>query len=537
VRKSADAGVSFAVESAQSMYANFGTGAPGFNRDHGVNFPSLVVDRSTGPHRGRVYMAYNESVNWYDDGLGGGGTQAEVEPNGSTAMATPFVPGQHLTGSISPSSDTDYWSFTATQGTDYIFWFKPGSSFKYLIRILCTDGVTRLSYGGDTSAGGNYGFIVWTAPANGTYYFYVQTTAGGSGTYTVETGVDAPSFGEHARDQRDGMVTFSDNAVTWSTPVIVNTDPALYDNYFSEVQVTCEGYPYSIWYDFRDSPAAKCGGVANVYISRSLDGGTTWAANQVVTSVGTNFTATLSNLQPNMGDYLGLYGGGRLIMAWADGRLGDADAWSANLAAAPALTCPSGPTVNSGQTFPVNFTLQNANVMFGNNYTVALASEHPWTIAPPSQPLTLAASASGPANFTVTAPDTFPTGTNNLTLTVTSQNGGVCARCVVTVNVIGVPSSVPPASGSLALAGAWPNPASVARGVSVAFSLAGTGPARIDLIDLAGRRVLSSEVGGMGPGSHVLSWSREVSRLAAGMYILRLTEGGRSLTSKVVLER
>jgi len=34
--------------------ANFGTGAPGFNRNRGITFPSIAVDRTTGPNRGRV---------------------------------------------------------------------------------------------------------------------------------------------------------------------------------------------------------------------------------------------------------------------------------------------------------------------------------------------------------------------------------------------------------------------------------------------------------------------------------------------------
>src|SRR5207249_2479614 len=82
VRKSTNLGASFAAEVvADPMYSNFGTGAPGFNRDHGLNFPSIAVDRSTGPHRGRVYLAWNESVNWYDDPLGGSGSLSEVEPD------------------------------------------------------------------------------------------------------------------------------------------------------------------------------------------------------------------------------------------------------------------------------------------------------------------------------------------------------------------------------------------------------------------------------------------------------------------------
>jgi len=497
------------------------------------------VDRSSGPHRGRVYAAYNETVNWFDDLLGGGGSQAEVESNGTTATANAFVIGKILTGSISPSNDVDFFSFTATQGTNCIFWCQPSSGLKYTMGVRCTDGVTKLGYTGSTQGPGSNGFIVWTAPATGTYYLRVAglSSGGTTGTYTLRTGVDAPSSGDHARDMRDALVAHSDDGVFWSAGVRANDDLARFDNYLSEMTVSCEGYPYVSWFDYRDSPAANCGGITNLYTARSTDGGTTYATNQIVTTASSNYSTAATNLQPNMGDYNGMSGGANVGYGWADARLGDPDIFTAHLIAVPAIGCPTGPTVNSGDTFVLNFSMQNLNVMFGNTYAVTLASEHPWSITPASQNFTLASNASTPFSFTVTAPDTFPSGTNNLTLQVTAQNGGLCATCIVQVTVVGVPSAVPPGSGRLALAGAWPNPASAKGGLSIAFSLGGSQPAKLELLDLGGRRVLEREVGGLGAGSHVLSWSREASGLAAGDYVERLSQSGRALTSKVVLTR
>ena len=72
IRKSTNLGVSFGAEAtAVSFFTNFGSGAPGYNRLHGVDYPSIGVDNSTGPHRGRIYLAVNESVDWFDDPLGG----------------------------------------------------------------------------------------------------------------------------------------------------------------------------------------------------------------------------------------------------------------------------------------------------------------------------------------------------------------------------------------------------------------------------------------------------------------------------------
>jgi hypothetical protein len=54
---------------ADSLFSNFSSGAPGFNRGIGITFPSIAVDRSTGPNRGRVYLTWNEALNFYNDPL------------------------------------------------------------------------------------------------------------------------------------------------------------------------------------------------------------------------------------------------------------------------------------------------------------------------------------------------------------------------------------------------------------------------------------------------------------------------------------
>jgi VCBS repeat protein len=87
-----------------------------------------------------------------------------------------------------------------------------------------------------------------------------------------------------------------------------------------------------------------------------------------------------------------------------------------------------------------------------------------------------------------------------------------------------------PSGAAFALGGASPNPA---HGVwSVAFSLPGTGPARLEVIDLAGRIVAAREVGRLGEGSHVLAL-RETNSISAGVYFLRLTRGGETKLAKV----
>ncbi|HKQ58377.1 MAG TPA: right-handed parallel beta-helix repeat-containing protein [Candidatus Eisenbacteria bacterium] len=77
-----------------------------------------------------------------------------------------------------------------------------------------------------------------------------------------------------------------------------------------------------------------------------------------------------------------------------------------------------------------------------------------------------------------------------------------------------------------------PNPAR--EGFAVAFSLPDDTGARIDVLDLHGRRVLGRNLAGIGRGAHVVIFP-EARELAAGVYWVRLGQGGRSLATRVVV--
>jgi hypothetical protein len=86
----------------------------------------------------------------------------------------------------------------------------------------------------------------------------------------------------------------------------------------------------------------------------------------------------------------------------------------------------------------------------------------------------------------------------------------------------------------LALGGVRPNPAT--RALAVTFSLPDASPARLEAFDLAGRKVAAREVGPLGGGSHEVRLG-EGRTLAPGVYLLRLTRGGRVLTARAVIVR
>ena len=86
----------------------------------------------------------------------------------------------------------------------------------------------------------------------------------------------------------------------------------------------------------------------------------------------------------------------------------------------------------------------------------------------------------------------------------------------------------------LSLRGFQPNPSSGTP--TVAFVLAEPSPARLEVYDVAGRRVASREVGGLGVGQHEVRLDAG-ARLAAGVYAIRLVQNGRALTARGVVTR
>jgi hypothetical protein len=92
----------------------------------------------------------------------------------------------------------------------------------------------------------------------------------------------------------------------------------------------------------------------------------------------------------------------------------------------------------------------------------------------------------------------------------------------------------PPArpTAVLALSGFQPNPAR--RVEALAFSLASAADARLEIVDVQGRRRFAAEVGGMGPGPHVMPADR-LPRLEPGVYLVRLVQAGQRRTARGVI--
>ncbi len=83
---------------------------------------------------------------------------------------------------------------------------------------------------------------------------------------------------------------------------------------------------------------------------------------------------------------------------------------------------------------------------------------------------------------------------------------------------------------AFAIHGVIPTPSRGA--IHVELSLPDASPARLELIDVSGRRVAAREVGLLGPGRHRIDLA---AGLRAGVYLVRLTRGGRARTAKAVV--
>jgi len=77
-----------------------------------------------------------------------------------------------------------------------------------------------------------------------------------------------------------------------------------------------------------------------------------------------------------------------------------------------------------------------------------------------------------------------------------------------------------------------PNPWGGTEGLTVSLSLPGSGPARLELFTVSGRRVLVRDVGSFGAGDHDVLLDPGAS-LPPGLYMVRLSSGRGSHWTKV----
>jgi hypothetical protein len=549
-RRSSNHGTSFLAQVTPVTFnEQFGTGAPAFNRDWGPNFPGLAVDRSGGPHTGRVYLTWAECWRFLAAPIPMGTAHFEnPEYNGNAANATPCTIGETLRGELDTNTygalDQDWWAFPLTAGQSIIVYADSVSvPSGWFLRLIAPDGTQRLCRGGQSDSTQNTdptspatAYYTFTAPAAGTYYLEMHAQSYAPITYAIRTAFGTPGA-ERGRDQRDGFVSWSDNGTTWSTPARLNDDGIGYDLVYPEIGVGSDGCAYVTWFDHRDD---TYGSRANVYGTRTADGGATWSANQLLSSAQSNFTTSAASLAPDLGDYNGVANTGSLfIAAWGDGRdTASPDAWAAPLDLSSALSsCQPDTTIAAGTSEAATWTLENHDAAFPGNYTVTLASARNWPMPAPVL-VTVSGGSSAPCNATIAVPDSAGNGPNTICATMTAPGGVVTATCCFALTVTNSQLAVAPGALAFALAPSRPNPA--ADGAQIAWSLPAAGRARLAIYDLAGARVRTLVDGPLPAGPGALRWDGRDEHGAAvrpGAYWYRLEFDGHVLARRLVLAR
>ena len=111
--------------------------------------------------------------------------------------------------------------------------------------------------------------------------------------------------------------------------------------------------------------------------------------------------------------------------------------------------------------------------------------------------------------------------------------GKLYAGTITTSQPVGV-GDERPAPETLSLAGFLPNPTRVEGMKGIAFVLASSEAAQVEVFDVSGRRMFAEEVGSLGPGRHVLGGDK-LPRFAPGVYMLSLCQAGQRRTLRGVI--
>jgi hypothetical protein len=145
----------------------------------------------------------------------------------------------------------------------------------------------------------------------------------------------------------------------------------------------------------------------------------------------------------------------------------------------------------------------------------------------------------GPANLIMAGPDTShvditASGIEYYKLTAVDIHGNAGPFALASPPA---PVGIGPGSGAarLALRPPTPNPGH-GRWLVVEFTLADASPARLELVDVAGRLVTAREVGALGGGAHRVELAG-ASPLRSGLYFVRLTQGGVTVRERAAVVR
>lgn len=625
-RRSTDFGASFGPIVESAVYkANRFIGAPGFGRSFSSPQPILAVDRSSGPHRGRTYLAFDAALDYSNAAEQVNTTRFEQEPNDTPTQANDLLPGGKLRGDKN-ALESDWFRLNIPPGqmfyieTTYSADFAADSSIDGMAGRLWCDTGSGLVLAVQSFLTSNG--LLYTSQTGATYYLEVYGTFSSIGPYILRTALITPGPGDVALDHRDQLLVRSDDGVNWSTPIRISDTPPGIEGQYPTAAVDARGRLFVNWMDYRDGPV--CGGVTSAqYMRASGDGGVTWGLGRRISDTGSSWAGPFCNQLNNntQGDYQQSATDGDIVVAaFTDAREGDPDIWLDVSIHHALASCSATGTVIAGVDTVVDFHLANAG-NFERTMAWQVEDTRGWLAgAVPALSGSQDIAPGAPLDVHVSVRPTSCAGESTLVRFITSDPAipGFEDTCTTAVRCRDVPTGIAvsvasierapdrvrltwdvgdpaltawiawrrdgasawaelgpvartpsgavyedvavragaryeyrlelrgpqgtvfageawvdvPAAARFALTGVMPNPS--ARGLDIMFSLGEEKGARLELYDVAGRRLLAREVGDLGPGEHRVRIADQ-GQLAAGVYTVRLVQGGRHASVRAVV--
>lgn len=499
-----------------------------------ANFPGLAVDRSNGPHRGRVYSVWAE----HSAGEPAAATAVipEVEPNDTPEQAQLIPVDCTVSGSIAdvhrPTS-SDYVAFDLVKGET--IWIG-GIAFLHLrgwvLEMQMPDGSLRIIEDQSLKTGAAGEGIpkptIFNAPRTGRYYLHIFPGITSTG-YLLRVRHWLPSSGTVALDMRDIVLTYSDDGgQTWAPKRRVNHDPAGTDQAMPNVAVDGLGRVYVGWYDWRN---AVEGDGMNAYATISLDGGETFQPDMRLSSQS---SMLLTGTSPDgyikaghlVGDRIAVAAGDDYgLVAWTDLRR-----W------------PSGSDIHVARLAPDLPTATDAVSDLAAE-PLAAGVRLRWLVndARSVSGLRVYRSESGGAEIALGDGDLMPAGDGRAEwFDADAQPGHSYDYRLRVVTGTGthwlgpVSIEVPQRITSLTWRAAWPNPFARRTSVKLAVPRAAQGSVRV--YDVQGKQVATLAEGAFEPGERTIEWDgRDAAGgvSAPGLYFVAAQVGSEAVRLRV----
>ena len=494
--------------------------------------PSVAVDLSNSPNRGRVYAT------WTDHATGTLGPSlgyaSEDEPNNFFANATPVQIGQDIRHFVydghSGYNDCDIFTFVGEAGAT--LWLSgeitsvsrpPPYSFASEGELYCGEDTTHLVRVGAVMMQPTYQgplpAAIYTFPATTRYWLTIPCAGFTTMVMEVHTRTLTPGAGQAARDHRDVvLVSSGDGGATWSPKVRVNDDPPRYDNTFPEVAVDALGQVHVAWYDRRDDDT-PCGTHVNTYWTVSRDGGATFSPSQRLSRRSSAWECRPQTADKRIiGDHLALKAEGTQVYAlWTQAECPDSvDIFAVRIDGDdPTAIAVSGPDAElQGSHVRVTWEVADASRIAGFSLWRAEGASDGYSRVSPA-PIPVA----GTGAYAAIDPTPQPGLTYLYKLEVSWTDGSTSRLGPVSVLVPSLPART-------TWAASGPNPFSWS--VSLTLSTAHAGEADVRVFDVAGHEVSRLLRGHVEAGTNVLRWdarSRQGQFVRPGVYVVRAVVG------------